>query len=603
MGRKRKIKKQVSLGDDAARESAQEIMGRAQAAVEELSTQGVDVGALTERLSSALESLNTREYRAAEMAAGEIVVLAKAMREMAALSGDLAAQEESERATIVDAISMEVSRQVKDITRDIPMEIAKQVREATKRLPIELAQQVQENLGSYPTMDRTEDIASRRASQAAQDLLLSKEFEDKVAKLVAEAVEKLPNLTRSDVSSTAKEVMAETLDTFLGSKKFKKEVGELSREIVEDAKKPLEEALEDKPTRDELNKTIAELAGKEGLQQAISDLLKGDELAARVRTVLQDVPRLTPDDVTGIASGVASQAAKSALASDEWAERVKAIADETVSRFGETIDQSITSLTEGLLKGDALDEKVRSVGGDMLTEFREDLKHSVLEEVGPAVTATIMSEGFAGRVGELIDEKTRAAAGSAVDEIRSAVEELKAHAPEDALEEAKKAAKAEVAETVSSERFLEVVKEAIKRSGGADLDEERVVELARAQVLEVQESNPPPLDEEKLVGVVWGQLLKAFEGEEFKKAAAEAGGTGMEEKIGELVKEAVAEKLGSGLDPAMLENVLRQAAPAAVKEIAKSDEFKKTLDDKFRLIMRFLTEDVIPKTVKKLTGG
>ena len=553
--------------DEAARKSAQEIVARAQAAVEELSGQGLDVSALTERLSAALESLSAKEYRAAEMAAGEIVVLAKAMREMAALSGDLAAKEETERETIVEAISTEISRQMKQVMRDIPMEITNQVRESTKRLPMELARQVQDNLGAYPTADRVEEMASRRAAQAVQDLLLSREFEDKVAKLVSTAVDRLPNLTRSDVSSIAKEVMADSVGALLESKKFKGEVW-----------------------------GIAEESSKISTEYT--------------KELIESMPKVTPDDVTGIASGVASQAIQVALGSDEWAERVRSIADEAVSQFGETVDQSINSLTEGLVKGTALDEKVHSVASQLiagfegrLPEFKEEVRRSVLEEVAPAVSEIIATEGFAKRVGKLIDERVNAAVGeklAAIDELKSAVEEIMAHGPEDALEEAKKAAKAEVAAVVDSDAFLNVVAEAVKRSGAAEVDENRVVEITREQILEVSGSNPPPVDEEKVASLARDEITKALEGEEFKKAASEAVGG---EKVAEIVKEAVGEKLGSGLDPAMLENVLKQAAPAAVKEIANSDEFKKMLDEKFRIIMRYLKDDLVPKTVKKLTGG
>ncbi len=46
-----------------------------------------------------------------------------------------------------------------------------------------------------------------------------------------------------------------------------------------------------------------------------------------------------------------------------------------------------------------------------------------------------------------------------------------------------------------------------------------------------------------------------------------------------------------------------EVARGSVREIVNTPEFKGVLDDKFKVMMNYLTQDVIPKQIRRMTGG
>ena len=77
----------------------------------------------------------------------------------------------------------------------------------------------------------------------------------------------------------------------------------------------------------------------------------------------------------------------------------------------------------------------------------------------------------------------------------------------------------------------------------------------------------------------------------------------VEELLGKRLDEKLDQKLDDKLDADALEQKVIEAAKGAVRDIANIPEFKAMLDEKFKVMMNYLAKDVIPKQIKRMTGG
>jgi hypothetical protein len=126
-----------------------------------------------------------------------------------------------------------------------------------------------------------------------------------------------------------------------------------------------------------------------------------------------------------------------------------------------------------------------------------------------------------------------------------------------------------------------------------------------------------PADIEKVVvAQSRGVFMELLEGKHFagkiKELAGSAGkadktAAQLAERIGKIEKEAlpalVDKVLASKLDPKALQAQMSKIAESSISDIANSPVFKEMLEAKFKAIMTYLTQDVIPKQIRRMMGG
>ncbi len=81
----------------------------------------------------------------------------------------------------------------------------------------------------------------------------------------------------------------------------------------------------------------------------------------------------------------------------------------------------------------------------------------------------------------------------------------------------------------------------------------------------------------------------------------------LEEKLEENLEAvpigSIVEPADEGLDAEAVRQQVVEVARGSVREIVNTPEFKAVLEDKFKVVMNYLTQDVIPKQIRRMMGG
>jgi hypothetical protein len=75
------------------------------------------------------------------------------------------------------------------------------------------------------------------------------------------------------------------------------------------------------------------------------------------------------------------------------------------------------------------------------------------------------------------------------------------------------------------------------------------------------------------------------------------------EAIPDRVNAIVAEAVAAKMNPAAMQQQVLRIAQENIKDIASTPNFKQMLDEKFKVMMKYLSADVIPKQIKRIMGG
>jgi len=350
--------------------------------------------------------------------------------------------------------------------------------------------------------------------------------------------------------------------------------------------------------------------------------------------IVANIPRLGQEDVEVIARRVADESLASLAESDVLREKIEGQAKDTV---------------EGALSAGGFDDKARAIAQEVTDKALEERRAAVDEKLADAagkveeLLSTRPTKEKLAEVFAKVEEKLTDSAGK--------VEELLSTRPtKDEVSEAVMQVRTDL---MTNEDFanwikdgaLEVIKEAGLAGNFKDIEKklitkDRVERIARHEALtatmdllekkeftkriaEVFDEKPVRKKLEKLAGGAGsGDIEKAaelqaknvfaelLEGKDFaekvKDLAGSAGGGELGERVDKIQKALptlVEKTLATKLDPKALQEQMSKVAESSISDIANSPVFKEMLEAKFKAIMSYLTQDVIPKQIRRMMGG
>jgi broad-specificity NMP kinase/uncharacterized protein (UPF0335 family) len=627
--------------EDKQAKSASEVLDRAEREVRRLSEMGVDVAALTDRFESAKSAFAAGKHAEAEMTCSEILVLAKSMGAIASASLKAVGKgekkiTESMRMEISRLVSKEVSERVEAVARTLPT--ASNIEESVQA-------KIQEALVTGGLIERLEAVATQKAQAA---------------------VSSLPRFTAKDAQAAANLVVQRSLTQFLSSKelagRIKAAVADQVGKALEETEKKINKATEALVSTAIASATsplpTKEAVGEE-VQAALARFLKDSafedrvlELAAeRAKAEVERAPDLMSETAGKLAREAADSLLKTHMRSAEFSELVKTQAREVVSQALETgpglsqedveviarrvADESLGSLADS----DILREKITSVAGEVaesalgpkLAEVvakaeqvaqaaasAEDVEAKVKEAIVESRRELMTSEDF----GEWIKDGARAALeeaglGGGIEDLQKKLvtpDKIEKIARHEAL-----TAAMDVLETKEFTRRIAAVldEKAVRAkveeiSGGAEDLEEKLSLQVQNAFAEGLESGEFAEKVEELAGGSGAQkaLIERVERMEkealpalIEKAVSEKLGAASEEGISAKIDEALGAALSTKLDAAAIQQQVMQMVGASIKDISNSPEFKAMLDGKFKVMMNYISQDVIPKQIKRIMGG
>ncbi|MHC4253293.1 MAG: hypothetical protein ACYS9X_29590, partial [Planctomycetota bacterium] len=620
--------------------------------IRRLTELGVDVGALGERFEGTKASFAEEDWDEVESGCAEILVLAKSMQAITAASMKSTSRRkgsgkltEAMRLEMTKLIGAEVANRVEAVARTLPTASALEEVVQTK---------IQEALVTGGLIDRLESIAGDKAqaaianiprftakdAQAAANLVVqraltqflsSKQLATRINGAVEAAMTKalanseaqfnkaMEALVDSRVASAVgefpskddmKEGIETSLDRFLKEAPFEERVLELA---AERAKAELQRAPD----------TMTEAATRFARQEADSLLkayLRGTEFTEQVKALTKQnaaeivtaLPQIAQEDVEIIArrvadeslgsladsemlqekvEGLAKQVVDDALSAQGFDEKIRSVADDVAknSPTKEELAEAITASRRELMTNedfgswikDGALEAMREAGlaglGDiekkLLTEDRVEriARHEALS----AVMDLLEKKDFVKRIAEVLDEKL----------VKAKIEEIAGGGIDsDQIDEtAEVRAKSVFAELIESDEFAQKVQEVGGGGGGGGSEQLQEVAKRLAERMEL-------IEKEALPALVEGMLQ-----DKLGSVSADA--------IGKQVSSAVQEAITAQVNPQALQQQMAQIAKDSIAEIANTDEFKALLEGKFKVMLNYITKDVIPKQITRIMGG
>jgi hypothetical protein len=295
----------VEAEDNDDRQSAENVLRRAQEQLKVLASRGIDVQTLNKRFESAKVSLASGDFHDAEIVAGEIIVLAKATGEMARMSSNVAKQEDATRRQVTEAVRAELAKGLpqspaldayvveragqafraiisEDMFQQAVLGIAT---EAFNNLKAEIDTISPADLDQRLSVldEKLASEAAQLARQAMTGVLHSSELEDKIATharaVAEEVIPKTPPFTSQDAEGVAQAVINDALTTFRQDSQAETQ-NAISRALEEgqyvgaeklsEELRNLESAIKSASlTKDDMAETARGIAGK-----AVNDVLK-----------------------------------------------------------------------------------------------------------------------------------------------------------------------------------------------------------------------------------------------------------------------------------------------------------------------------------------
>jgi broad-specificity NMP kinase len=623
--------------EDRTKRSAQDILDRAERELRTLSSTGMDVTALSGRFEEAKAHFDGEQYTETESLCSEILVLAKSMGAIASAS------KKATRGTSSGKMSENMKLEV---SRIVQSEVANRVESVVRNLPTtsaieEIIQtKIQEALVTGGLMARLEEIASEQAQAA---------------------VSQMPRFTAKDAQAAANLVVQRALTQFLAGKELGKRV-KASVEAELGAAVDLAMDRVSKETDALINTRVASQIAplptnetlKEEIENALSLYTKTEpfeervlELAAeRAKAEVSKAPEVMAEAAGRIARTEADALFKTKIQGPDFVEQVGELAGMAAKKTlneasfitQDDVETIARKVTEESFGAEGFDKKVKDLAGEVFGERIAAVEEKIgsVEEKIPAVEE---------KVTELVN--TRPSKEELADEVGKVRQDIMAS--QDFAEWIKDGVKAildelELGEGAAGLEKIFVSSEKVERiarhealTAAMDLLETKEFARQVAALLDdgivrdkIGEISGGSLDASEVKNV----LLKELESPDvIEKVKAATGGDAKElsqrliermdriekealpaiverlltEKMGAVSEEAIEGKVGEmisqQLKPEDMEAQILKVAQDNIKDIANTPGFKAMLDEKFKVMMKYLTADVIPKQIRKLMGG
>ncbi len=484
--------------------------------------------------------------------------------------------------------------------------------------------------------DLMSEAASKIAREAADSLfkthVRSKEFAGQI-KEVAQSVateisEAMPSLSTEDVEVIASRVGEESLTSLAESDVLHEKMDALGKELVAEAlgaegfdakvkalaKEVATEVADATPhvTPEELQTTLEEKLGStvkeldertkalerevgEGLQEAASrveERIKG--LEEKLGEGLVETTKSLEERTTTLEQKLSEGLAETTKSLEE---RTSALEGKLSEGLDEKVASALARLDEissGVPTKQELEKKILDARRELMTneDFGEWLKDgtlAVMKEIGLGEGVADLEKAFV--TPESAQKISRdEALGAAMDMLETSEfsrrivelmsdEEFREEIPDlggggGGGEELDVQVKKVFAEQLDSDEFAEKVKGV---SGGGDIKKDLV-----ARVEKMEKEALPTLVEKMLSEKLGGVTPDALEA-----------------NIGAKIQEVLA----SQLDPEALNKQILEIARGSIAQIANTTEFKAMLDGKFKMMMNYIVQDVLPKQIRRLMGS
>ena len=574
---------------------------------------------------------------------------------------------ETMRMELSRLVASEVSTRVEAVARTLPTSssveelVVTKIQEALvtggliERLESVASDKAQAAIAGIPrfTAKDAQAAANLVVQRSLTQFLSSKELGTRVAAAVENALEKalaeaeerisksVDALLNTRVASATSQLptndtVAESIDGALG--RFLKEEP-LEERILTLAAERAKAEIERAP---ELMTEAASKIAREEADALLKTHTRSKEFVEQVKQlarasadeIVASVPRLGQEDVEVIARRVADESLASLAESDVLREKIEAQAKDTV---------------DGALSAAGFDDKARAISQEVTDKALEERRAAVDQKLADAAakveellstrpTKEKLAEVFAKveerltaldtKVEDIINTRpTKDELSGAVMQVRTDLmtnEDFASWIKDGALEVIKEAGLAGNVEDIEKKLITKERVERIARhealTAAMDLLEKK--EFTR-RIAEVLDEKPvrKKLDEvaggagaddiqraaELQAKNVFAELL---EGKEFAEKVKGLGGSAGGDELGQRIEKLqgalptlVEKTLAAKLDPKALQEQMSKVAESSISEIANSPVFKEMLEAKFKAIMSYLTQDVIPKQIRRMMGG
>jgi len=529
------------------------------------------LGGLSERVDGVASSLDAAREEFERKLAGEIG---------RALEGQVSGDEFDSR---VKALAGEVAAEV--VSASVAEKLAgvpdaDQVRAASREVAREVLDEgVGQKLAEFPDAEQVRatarevaaGIVAETVSEKLQDVpdagqvraTAQEVAEEVVARIVEEKLQDVPDAER--MRSTAREIaagiVAETVSEKLSDLPDEARIRELAREVATECAGPVAE--------EKVSAALATQLDSEELAERITRVARevsADLLGARVSKLEDEVEqRVSREDLRSELEPVLAKAGEAVGAAELEAragqfEAAAAEIKKQASELADALEAVKSGSAENSGKLSEVGEQVKALGESVeaVAAFIEDtgILNQRLSRLDLSLERLTPAEQVDDQIQSLYQE---VAAAAEKFQNLPAAEKVKG-AAKNALEHALKhlqAVEAEQAEKTSEQRLRQIVRE---ETGGFDRDE-----------------------------------LNARIDEKIKEVVVEMIRSGdLQDQIKGLVRRSTEQRPVPAAAPAKLD------AGEVLKEMVDNDDFKIALDERFRTMLDYLKNDVMPRQVKKI---
>lgn len=505
------------------------------------------------------------------------------------------------------------------VTAAVENSLSTALTEAEERINKAVEALINTRVASATTQLPTNDAVSEAIDTALGRFLKEEPLEEKILALAAERakaeVDRAPDLMTEAAAKIAREEADALLKTHTRSSEFMEQVKQLARASAG-------EIIEGIPR---LEQEDVEIIARRVADESLASLAESDVLREKIE-------------------GNARETVESVLSAAGFDDKARAISQEVVDaaprvspeQFEEALGELRKTLDEKL--GDSLDERQKAVEeklADAAAKVEEILNTRPTKEKLAEVFAKVEEKltDAAAKVEEVQNTRpTKEDLADAVIQVRTDLmtnEDFSSWIKDGALEAIKGAGLAGNVQDIEKKLLTKERVERIARhealTAAMDLLEKKEFTRRIAEVLgekpvrkklEELAGGAKPDDLEETVGLqAKNVFMELLDGKDFAGKVKELAGSSGEgdkataqvvERIGKIEKAlpALVDKtLAAKLDPKALQAQMSKIAESSIGDIANSPVFKEMLEAKFKAIMSYLTQDVIPKQIRRMMGG
>ncbi len=618
-----------ATAEEKERDSAKEILDRAEREIRHLTQLGVDVVALNDRFKGAKSQFGENNWNDVERDCGEILVLAKSMQAITAASLKAGGRgkgndkmSETARMEMSRLIASEVGNRVEAVARTLPT--ASTIQEAVQN-------NIQEALVTGGLIERLEALATEKAQSA---------------------VAGIPRFTAKDAQAAANLVVQRALTQFLSSKELAARVGKAVEAQVTKALKVAEKRI-GKESEALVNTRVASLTSRlptkegvaEDIETALGVFLKDAPLEERVLVLAAERAKAeverAPDLMSEAAAKIARQEAdalfKTHVRSKEFVDQIKQASRASANEIVETMpkitqedvevisrrvgEESLGQLADSEVLRDKIESMAKDAAGKSLSEagldkkitdaitqsrlelmtnkdFAEWIKDGTLEVVKEAGLGDTSGLEKKLMTKEKVENIARYEAATAAMDLLEKKEFARSIAEVLELKPIRKKLEEIVGDSVSADDVSKTVTKEAKGVFEELLDDPKFAKKLKAAAGggdDVKEATKTLVDRVKKIENALPALVKKMLKETLDKVPS---GPSTKDIDG-AVEKAVASKL----DVKALQEQVTQIAAESVRDIANSPDFKAMLDGKFKVMTNYITKELLPKQIKRIMGG